>query len=228
MIKVIWAADRKPGLSDQEFYGWWHDSHGLKEFGCTSVRRYVQHHTLAETRGGAYGATPTRDGASMGWYDDLDQMRDSYATTDASGWTATNFQPDMDVVIASEHVVLDGPTTPGMVKIMGIARRNPRLSVEEFQRRWLEEHGPRWAKVPGMRRYVQNHGLAEAYGAGYNPRRPDRRMTHDGWSEDWFDDLESLKRALASPEAKAAREHSADLFDRPISLVIARESVIVG
>ena len=228
MIKAIWAADRKPGLSDEEFYTWWHDTHGLKEFGRTSVRRYVQHHTLAAARGGEYGLTPTRDGASMGWYDDFDQMQASYASTDASGWSPSCFEPEMDVVIASERAVVDRPASPGMVKLIAIAHRHPSLSVEAFQRIWFEEHGPRWAKVPGIRRYVQNHALPKAYDVAYNPRRPERKLTHDGWSEEWFDDLDSLKRALASPEAGFAREHTASLFARPISVVIAVESPIVG
>jgi uncharacterized protein (TIGR02118 family) len=216
-------------LSDDEFYGWWHNSHGLKEFGFTDVLRYVQHHTLAEARNGEGGVVPTRDGASIGWYRNFDHMRESYANTDRSAWSQSGFDPQMDVVIAEEHVVLAGPTTPGMVKFIAIARRNPKLSVEEFQRAWREEHGPRWKQVPGMRRYTQNHAIPEAYEVSYNPDRPDRRMTHDGWSEDWFDDIESLKRALTSPEAHAAREHSVEIFDRSsMSYVIARPTQIVG
>ena len=87
MIKVIWAADRVPGFSDEEFYGWWRNVHGMKEFGHTQVRRYVQHHTLAEARQGEAGTQPTRDGASVGWYDDLAQMQESYANHDRSSWT---------------------------------------------------------------------------------------------------------------------------------------------
>jgi uncharacterized protein (TIGR02118 family) len=221
MIKVIWAADRVPGFSDEEFYGWWTNVHGLQEFNQTQVRRYVQHQTLKEARDGAGGATPTRDGASVGWYDDLRQMQESYANTDRSSWTTSRFQHPMDIVIASEHVVLEGETKPEMVKLLAIARRNPALSVEEFQDRWRNEHGPRWSKVPGLRRYVQNHGLPEAYG---NDLRP---LTHDGWSEEWFDDLAALKSALASEEAAEARTHAVDLFDRPLSIVIARERPIV-
>lgn len=227
MIKAIWAADRKQGLSDDEFYSWWHNSHGMQEFGCTDVLRYVQHHTLPEARDGSGGWVPTRDGASIGWYRDFEHMRQSYANTDRSGWSENCFDSQMDVAIAQEHVILPGPTTPNMV--IAIARRHPSLTLEEFQRAWREEHGPRWKAVPGMRRYTQNHAIPEAYDVSYNPDRPDRRVTHDGWSEDWFDDLESLRRAFESSQAQAAREHSAGIFDRgSMSYIIARPSQIVG
>jgi hypothetical protein len=68
-----------------------------------------------------------------------------------------------------------------------------------------------------MRRYVQNHAVMEAYAF--------RGMTHDGWSEAWFDDLDSLYRAVASPEWKALREDGATLFANPIGVGIARELV---
>ena len=221
MIKVIWAADRVPGFSDEEFYGWWKNVHGRQEFNTTQVRRYVQHHTLAEARQENAGVKPTRDGASVGWYDDLDQMRDSYANVDRTSWTQTRFQHPMDIVIATERVIVDGETKPEMVKLLAIAKRNPALSIEEFQSRWHDEHAARWSKVPGLRRYVQNHGLLEAYG---NDLRP---LSHDGWSEEWFDDLDALKNALGSEEAAEARKHAADLFARPLSIVVARENPIV-
>lgn len=220
MIKVIWAADRKGPLSDQQFYSWWHNTHGLKEFGLTSVRQYIQHHTIPESRDGFGGIAPTRDGASMGWYDDFAQYQQSFAETRRETWGELQFDPAMDVVIAQEREVLPGETTPDMVKFIVTVRRDPSLSVEEFQRAWFEEHGPRRANLPGMRRYVQNHAIPEAY-------EEPSRITHDGWSEEWFDSLEDLRRALESPEAQQARDHSLGLFERPLSVVIARENPIV-
>ena len=149
-------------------------------------------------------------------------MRDSYANVDRSSWTQTRFDHPMDVVIATEQVIVDGETAPEMVKLLAIAKRNPALSIEEFQNRWRNEHAARWSKVPGLRRYVQNHGLLEAYG---NDLRP---LSHDGWSEEWFDDLDALKNALSSEEAAEARKHAADLFARPLSIVVARENPIVS
>jgi uncharacterized protein (TIGR02118 family) len=123
-------------------------------------------------------------------------------------------------VVAQERVVIDGPTTPEMVKAIFIASRKPGLSIEEFQQHWLDVHGQLGAKVPGLRRYVQNHGLSEAYAF--------RTMTHDGFSELWFDDLPSLQRARSSEEWTKLSEDGQTLFARPLAVVVAREGIIKG
>jgi uncharacterized protein (TIGR02118 family) len=104
-----------------------------------------------------------------------------------------------------------------MVKLIVIAARMPGLSLEEFSQHWYEVHGPLAAKLPGLRRYVQNHVIPETYAF--------RGTTHDGWSELYFDDLASLRRAYASPEWQALREDGETLFARPVAVIIARERI---
>ena len=71
--------------------------------------------------------------------------------------------------------------------------------------------------MPGVRRYVQNHAIPEAYA--------DRGQTHDGWSEVWFDDLAALHAAAGSPEWQALRDDGATLFGQPLGVGVARERV---
>jgi uncharacterized protein (TIGR02118 family) len=120
-------------------------------------------------------------------------------------------------VWAHEHVVVDGETTPEMVKAIFIVSKLPGLTLDEFFGRWQHHHGPLAAKVPGLRRYVQNHALPQAYA--------DRRQTHDGWSELWFDDLASLHDAAQSAEWRAVREDGDSLFARPVGVGVARERI---
>jgi uncharacterized protein (TIGR02118 family) len=120
-------------------------------------------------------------------------------------------------VWARERIVVDGQTTPAMVKAIFIASKLPGLTLDEFFDRWLHHHGALAARVPGVRRYVQNHALPEAY-AG-------RRQTHDGWSELWFDDLAALHEAARTGEWQAVREDGATLFAQPIGVGIARERI---
>jgi len=122
-------------------------------------------------------------------------------------------------VTASERVILEGSTTPSMVKALFMLSRRPGLTVQEFQERWAGEHGRLMSKVPGLRRYVQNHAVLEAYGLATRP------MTHDGFSELWFDDLASLQAAATTAEWQAAREAGKWLFAEPVGLVIARERI---
>jgi EthD domain-containing protein len=50
-------------------------------------------------------------------------------------------------------------------------------------------------------------------------------MTHDGFSELWFDDLAQLQHAATTPEWQAAVEDGNRLFAQPVGLVIARERI---
>jgi uncharacterized protein (TIGR02118 family) len=121
-------------------------------------------------------------------------------------------------IVAEERVIVDGQTTPGMVKAIWAFTRKPGLTLEEFQKHWFEVHGHELgAKLPGMRRYVQNHSLPEVYGL--------RPMTHDGWSEAWWDDLESLHRSRQSDEWKRLSEDGQTLFTYPMAVVVARETI---
>ena len=122
-------------------------------------------------------------------------------------------------VTASERVILEGATTLSMVKAVFMVSRRPGLTVQEFQEHWAGAHGRLVSRIPGLRRYVQNHAVLEAYGL------PTRPMTHDGFSELWFDDLASLHAAATTSEWQTAREAGKRLFAEPIGLVIARERI---
>ena len=105
-----------------------------------------------------------------------------------------------------------------MVKMVAFFKRKPGMSVEAFHNYWRTTHAAIVVKMPGIRRYVQNHVPAEAYAV--------RPMTHDGWSEAWWDDLESLHASRASTKWAALSEDGQNLFIYPMAVVVARETVI--
>ena len=93
-----------------------------------------------------------------------------------------------------------------MIKLSFCLRRLPHLSREEFQRYWLEKHGPlvrQHAKALGIRRYVQVHSLEGPASEGLRASRgaPEE---DDGIAELWFDteDVNSVVRT--TDEARAA------------------------
>lgn len=91
-----------------------------------------------------------------------------------------------------------------MVKIVFLVHKRADLDREDFRRYWRETHGPIAARLPGLRKYVQNHALQ-----GPDASNPE----YDGFTELWFDDVESFQRALESPEAAAAFEDAAEFQD---------------
>ena len=108
-----------------------------------------------------------------------------------------------------------------MIKIIYGFNRKDGMSVEEFQRYWRETHGPIAARIPGVRRYVQNHTLPELYDTEHPP-------AYDGAAELWFDNLESMRAAFASQENQAARKDEKNFIDRSEAfLIIAEEKPVV-
>lgn len=120
-------------------------------------------------------------------------------------------------VIARERPVLDGAAAADMVKLVMVCSRLPGLALAEFCERWQHVHGPVVARLPGLRRYVQNHPVSAGYELG--------AQTHDGWSELWFDDLAAIHRAAASPQWRAAADAGRELFATPAGVVVAPERV---
>ena len=120
-------------------------------------------------------------------------------------------------VVATEHIVLDGPTAPTMVKAVFMVVRRPGLTRAEFCSHWLGAHATLGSCLPGLRRYVMNPAI-------YDAERV-RPSTHDGFAELWFDDLTSLHAATSSEAWDALQSDARTLFAQPVGLVIARERV---
>jgi uncharacterized protein (TIGR02118 family) len=88
---------------------------------------------------------------------------------------------------------------------------------------WVETHAPLAHKVPGLRRYVQNHIRGERTRADIEATA----VEIDGIAELWFDDQAALETASRTPEMKALHADGA-LFIGRIKSYIVEEKVIVG
>jgi len=110
-----------------------------------------------------------------------------------------------------------------MIKTVGLLTRKSGWTHEQFMQHWLGTHAPLAHKVPGLRRYVQNHIQGER-------TRSDIEATPveiDGIAELWFDDQAALETASRTPEMKALHADGA-LFIGRIKSYIVEEKVIVG
>ena len=93
-----------------------------------------------------------------------------------------------------------------MLKLVFTLRRLPELSREEFQRYWLETHGPlvrKNAAALRIHRYVQVHTLDDEINGALRASRS-APEEYDGVAELWWRTREDLVAALATPEGQSA------------------------
>jgi len=91
-----------------------------------------------------------------------------------------------------------------MIKLAFCLRRRAGLSREDFQRYWLDEHGPLVREHAGtlrIRRYVQLHTEGHPLNAALRESRGGPEA-FDGIAELWWESLEELAGAMATPEGR--------------------------
>jgi len=106
-----------------------------------------------------------------------------------------------------------------VIKLVGFLKRKSGLEPEAFQAHWREKHAPLGSRVPGLRRYVQNHTRL----AGYARRQP----LWDGVVELWFDDVDAFRAAWSSEEMEPVRADEPAFLDvANCKGLLAREHVV--
>ena len=103
-----------------------------------------------------------------------------------------------------------------MVKLLILLHRRPDFTVADFRRYVEEIHLPLVKRLPGLRRVMVNwsHPGWPAGLPGFSDG--------DGVAEDWFDSIEALRAALASPEGQAVAA------DGPKHLDVSRTRLLVA
>lgn len=87
-----------------------------------------------------------------------------------------------------------------MIKMVFLANRKPGMSLDEFQRYWRDSHALIASKIPGLRKYTQQHTV--------HPES-EAPAPFDGLAEMWFANAE----ALDTPEFEAAIADTANFLD---------------
>lgn len=109
-----------------------------------------------------------------------------------------------------------------MIKSISLLTRKQELSHEEFVRHWVEVHAPLAHAVPRLRRYVQSHIVAER-------TRPDiaiHDIEVDGIAELWYDSLEDMQFANASPEAKRLHADGATFIGKIKTYTVEEKAIV--
>jgi uncharacterized protein (TIGR02118 family) len=94
-----------------------------------------------------------------------------------------------------------------MTKLIVFLTKRPDLTRDEFLRYWREVHGPLGAKMPGVRKYIQNHSVADS-------------APFDGVAEMWFDDTAAMHAAFASPESAPAAADAPNFAEKTQLMVV--------
>jgi uncharacterized protein (TIGR02118 family) len=194
MIKTVIFFKRKSGMSVEAFQEHWRTTHADIIVRLPGIRRYVQNHPLPS----AYRkGEPLYDAVAESSFDSTEVMKALPGTREYQAVLddEPNFiEPGtMGSVITEEHVVKEGAVRDDAVKSISFVSRKPQMPIDEFFRYWRDVHGALCRAAPAFRRYVQNHTRRSIYASGRTP-------AYDGVAMSWFDSLEALREASASPE----------------------------
>ena len=115
-----------------------------------------------------------------------------------------------------------------MLKLTFCLRRLPHLSREDFQRYWLEKHGPLVRSVAGplrIKHYVQMHTTSTPYNAALQQSRGGPEE-FDGVAELWWESLDDLTAAVGTEAGQSAG--LALLEDERTFIDLAHSPLFVG
>lgn len=102
-----------------------------------------------------------------------------------------------------------------MVKLVALLKRKDGMTREAFANWWLHEHAPLARQLPGLRGYRINLTMPS-----------DEEPMFDGTAELWFDSVEAMEAAFASPLGVRAGE-DADAHTKTRVHLYTHENVIV-
>ena len=104
-----------------------------------------------------------------------------------------------------------------MVKQVSFFKRRPELSIEAFHEHWRTTHAEHVVKLPGLKRYLQNHVQSDT----------DTEPPFDGVAEAWFDDVDSMRATVGTPELSAIRADESNFIDTATMGTILVEEVVI-
>ncbi|HVW18322.1 MAG TPA: EthD family reductase [Solirubrobacteraceae bacterium] len=213
---------REKTASESQAY--WRDVHGPLTSVVEPVIAYAQNHVLGpdpvDVPSG--GGEALFDGYACQWFADEETAEATVATPQWQEVVADGavFQ-DTDWTMAGpvvEHVVLDGPLAP--FKIVRVGSFGDAVGGEDRRRAWLDATGPLVASLPGVARYVQDHGLEVTGG---------RDGAFAVLDELYFEDEDAYRAARASPEWDAVHASERPLFESGwLWSAVVREYVLKG
>jgi len=224
MIHQLIFAYPKPGMTEQEFQRYWLDVHAVQYASkIPQIRKY-----MIDTRVslGPDEEEPKWSGVAEIWLENEQEQLASLQTDeflqgarlDEPKWAA--FWRTL-VLDTDAHVLREGSEDAGGVKLIVLVKRKEGLPLQEFREHSLGKYADLVLDVPGVRRYLQGHTRDGAYGIG--------EAVLDAAHQLWFDDLDAMNAALASPEFQRAQEDLESFVEtRYVHRMVVEEHWVIG
>lgn len=222
MLKCCTLFRRKPGTTVDEYQAYWRTGHVPFIKAMSPVRKYVQNHPFA-----VKDRAPAYDGLVELWVDDTETLKAMGKSPEYAAVVEDekNFvdRSTIELMLADEHVVLDGTPGPDAVKQVILLKRKPGMSPAEFQDYWLNRHAPLVGNPPGLVRYVQSHARLSGYRDGREP-------PWDGIGTMTFASLDAMQQARSAPGQDKVRDDAPNFADtgRLVSFLTREHVMIAG
>jgi uncharacterized protein (TIGR02118 family) len=107
---------------------------------------------------------------------------------------------------------------------IGLIRKKPDWTPEQFRTYWRDRHGPLVAQTPNLRSYWQNHVVDRLQRGISFARGP---VDFDGFSQLWFDDVDQAHKAFSDGALAGAFMADERHFIGELSIVSAVQRVVV-
>jgi hypothetical protein len=229
MIHQFILAAPKPGMTAQEFQDYWVNVHAVQYASkIPQIRKYMVD-TVVDIEGNLGSPALPHQGIAEIWLNPEEQVAslqtDEFlngARLDEPNWAA--FWLTI-VVDTNAHEIVPGPALAkgqDWVKLTLLLKRRPGLELEEYRKESLGGYADVVKETPGLRRYLHAHTVDGAYTFG--------EASFDSVEQLWFDDVDALQAALASPyfteKVKAARDEIVD--PKYVFSLAVKENWIIG
>lgn len=208
MVKIVIFFKRRAGMSVDDFQRHWRNTHADLILKLPGITRYVQSCVLASSY---RKDEPVFDGVAESYFESTQAMKELAKTLRYEAVLADepNFidRDRMGSIITDEYVVTDAPVPKDALKTIDLVNRKAGMPIDDFRKYWREVHGPLCQAASAMRRYVQNPTRRAIYDSGRVP-------PYDGAAMAWFDGMDALRAAAATPEFARLRGDVPNFIDR--------------
>jgi uncharacterized protein (TIGR02118 family) len=227
MVRLVFLLRRASHLSLGEFHDYWRNAHAplvARYQTAMGLVRYVQAHALDDEQNARMAAQrdgamePRYDGVAELWWESEEDLTTHAGTPEGREAGAALLEDERRFIdlaqsplwLAHEYPQVN-PTPEsivarersGVVKLHFPLRHLPTLTMEEAQRYWRVQHGPkirRHAAASGLLRYQQVHRYESPVEAMLRSARGTVTDAYTGHAEAWFD----RSVARSGPEVRAA------------------------